>query len=50
MEPSEILVYWQPGCTSCLRTKEFLAKHGVAYVSRNVLYQPSLTLTLGARD
>ena len=35
--PSEILVYWQPGCTSCLRTKEFLTKHGVAFTSRNVL-------------
>jgi glutaredoxin len=32
-----ISVYWQPGCTSCLRTKEFLTKHGVAFVSRNVL-------------
>ena len=32
-----ISVFWQPGCTSCLRTKEFLTKHGVAFVSRNVL-------------
>lgn len=32
-----IHVFWQPGCTSCLRTKEFLTKHGVAFVSRNVL-------------
>lgn len=30
-------VYWQPGCTSCLRTKEFLDKRGIAFVSRNVL-------------
>jgi glutaredoxin len=30
-------VYWQPGCTSCLRTKEFLTRHGVAFESRNVL-------------
>ena len=22
--PARIRVYWQPGCTSCLRTKEFL--------------------------
>src|SRR5262249_10564246 len=29
--------YWQPGCTSCLRMKEFLRKHGVAFVSVNVL-------------
>ena len=33
----EIRVYWQPGCTSCLRTKEFLASHGIPFVSRNVL-------------
>lgn len=32
-----IRVYWQPGCTSCLRTKEFLAKNGVPFLSRNVL-------------
>jgi glutaredoxin len=37
MEASVIRVYWQPGCTSCLRTKEFLTKRGVAFVSRNVL-------------
>lgn len=33
----EIRVYWQPGCTSCLRTKEFLTKRGVAFVSRNLI-------------
>jgi glutaredoxin len=32
-----IRVYWQPGCTSCLRTKEFLTRHGVPFLSRNVL-------------
>jgi len=32
-----ITAYWQPGCTSCLRMKEFLAKHGVPFVSVNVL-------------
>lgn len=30
-------VYWQPGCSSCLRTKEFLTKHGAAFVSVNVM-------------
>jgi len=34
---SAIKAYWQPGCTSCLRMKEFLTKHGVAFVSVNVL-------------
>jgi glutaredoxin len=31
-----VKVFWQPGCTSCLRTKEFLTKHGVDYESINV--------------
>jgi glutaredoxin len=29
-------VYWQPGCTSCLRAKEFLKENGIAYESINV--------------
>jgi hypothetical protein len=36
-EATVIKAYWQPGCTSCLRMKEFLIKHGVAFVSVNVL-------------
>ena len=36
-EGSVIKAYWQPGCTSCLRMKEFLTKHGVHFVSINVL-------------
>ena len=36
-EASVIKAYWQPGCTSCLRMKEFLTKHGVSFVSINVL-------------
>jgi glutaredoxin len=36
-EASVIKVYWQPGCTSCLRMKEFLTKHGVTFVSVNAL-------------
>ncbi|MBE0624382.1 MAG: DinB family protein [Burkholderiales bacterium] len=31
-----VKVYWQPGCTSCLRTKEFLTRQGVDYESINV--------------
>jgi len=31
-----VRVFWQPGCTSCLRTKEFLTRSGVAYESINV--------------
>ena len=30
-------VYWQPGCSSCLKTKEFLLDHGVPFESVNVL-------------
>lgn len=35
--PQPLKVYWQPGCTGCLRTKEFLTNHGVPFVSINVL-------------
>ncbi len=31
-----VKVFWQPGCTSCLRTKEFLTRQGVDYESINV--------------
>jgi glutaredoxin/uncharacterized damage-inducible protein DinB len=31
-----VRVFWQPGCTSCLRTKEFLTRHDVDYESINV--------------
>jgi glutaredoxin len=37
VESSVVKAYWQPGCTSCLRMKEFLTKHGVPFVSVNVL-------------
>jgi len=30
-------VYWQPGCSSCLKTKEYLLEHRVAFESINVL-------------
>ncbi len=33
----DLRVYWQPGCSSCLKTKEFLTEHGVPFVSINVL-------------
>ena len=29
-------LFWQPGCTSCLKAKEFLARHGIAFESVNV--------------
>ena len=33
----ELSVYWQPGCSSCLKTKEFLTELGFAFESVNVL-------------
>ena len=36
-----ISVYWQTGCTSCLRTKEFLERHDVPFRSCNVLEDPA---------
>ncbi len=48
-----LTVYWQPGCTSCLRIKEFLGAHGVAFESVNVR-EDSAAMTrlasLGARS
>ena len=43
-----IKAYWQPGCTSCLRMKEFLTKHGVAFVSVNVLEDQDALAELAA--
>jgi glutaredoxin len=36
-----VRVFWQPGCSSCLRTKEFLSKNGVDYESINVHGNPA---------
>jgi glutaredoxin len=33
-------VYWRPGCSSCVRVKEFLTGLGVAYESVNVSARP----------
>ena len=46
-------VYWQPGCSSCLRAKEFLATRGIAYESINVRARPEAMeelASLGARS
>ncbi len=40
-DASSISVYWQPGCTSCLRAKEFLTRHNIPFRSRNVLADTS---------
>lgn len=36
-ESTPVKVYWQPGCSSCLKTKEFLMEHGIPFQSVNVL-------------
>ena len=48
-----VRVFWQPGCSSCLRTKEFLSKNGVDYESINVHGNPAgmeALRKLGARS
>jgi glutaredoxin len=41
-------LYWQPGCTSCLRTREFLQARGVPFESINVLAVPDALQSLAA--
>jgi glutaredoxin len=38
---ARIKVFWQPGCTSCLRTKEFLTNQGIEYESIDVHNDPA---------
>jgi glutaredoxin len=51
--PARIKVFWQPGCSSCLRTKEFLTKQGIDFESINVHGNPegmAQLTALGARS
>lgn len=46
-------VYWQPGCTSCLKAREFLARHGIEFESIDVRANPdamNVLVALGARS
>ncbi len=36
-----VKLYWQPGCSSCIKAKEFLAELGVRYEAINVAARPS---------
>lgn len=38
----ELRVYWMPGCSSCVRVKEFLADLKIPYKSINVLVEPGV--------
>lgn len=41
LEHSETVeVYWRPGCSSCLRLKEFMEKSGVQYEEINLIAHP----------
>ena len=40
MAAAALKVYWRPGCSSCVRVKEFLSGLGVDYESVNVSAQP----------
>jgi glutaredoxin len=40
METEALKVYWRPGCSSCVRVKEFLSELGVEYESVNVSARP----------
>ncbi|UYO94615.1 glutaredoxin domain-containing protein [Pollutimonas sp. M17] len=51
--PIRIKVFWQPGCSSCLRTKEFLTKQGIEFESIDVHNNPdgmAQLRALGARS
>jgi glutaredoxin len=39
-DSAALRVYWRPGCSSCVKVKEFLSKLGVDYESINVSARP----------
>lgn len=45
---SPLVLYWQPGCTSCLKAKEFLRAHGIAFESVNVREDSTAAARLAA--
>lgn len=46
--PARVKVFWQPGCSSCMRTKEFLTKQGIDFESINVHNNPEGMAELAA--
>src|SRR5688572_22468526 len=40
MDSQALKVYWRPGCSSCVKVKEFLSGLGVPYESINVSAEP----------
>lgn len=52
MDPLPLRVYWRPGCSSCVKVKEFLSGLGIDYESVNVSARPEAMdelLALGVR-
>lgn len=33
----DVSIYWKPGCSSCLKAKEFIEEHGIPFESVNVI-------------
>ena len=38
--PNDLKVYWRPGCSSCVKVKEFLSQQGVPFESIDVSARP----------
>lgn len=47
-EDARLTVYWQPGCTSCLKAREFLRERNLAFESVNVRETPAALERLAA--
>jgi glutaredoxin/uncharacterized damage-inducible protein DinB len=43
---ADLKVYWRPGCSSCVKVKEFLAQQGVEFESIDVAARPEAMLDL----
>jgi len=48
MESQALRVYWRPGCSSCVKVKEFLSGLGIEYESVNVSARPEAMAELHA--
>ena len=46
--PTRIKLFWKPGCSSCLRTKEFLVKQDIDFESVNAQDNPAALAELKA--
>ena len=51
--PNDLKVYWRPGCSSCVKVKEFLSQQGVPFESIDVSARPEAMnelLALGVKS